>query len=106
MPSGVMRLRAAREAKAKRAERDAPPAAPRKPLKAGNKNPNTRIGALGDHEPLSTLPFNPEHGTGDVTAYAGCCDHAPHAGAIHAGPHSFEVKARQKWVKEQERGTR
>jgi hypothetical protein len=103
MPSGVMRLRAAREAKAKSAERDAPPAAQRKTLKTSNKSPNPRVGAMGDHEPVKAPLYDPmTHGSFDPSAYAPCCDAGLHVGSTHAGPHTYEMKARQRWTKEQE----
>jgi hypothetical protein len=107
MPSGVMRLRAAREAKAKRTERESPPAAPRKPMKTSNKSPNTRVGVMGDHEPVKAPLYDPQtHGSYDATAYAPCCDAGQHLGDEHAGPHSYQVKARQRWTKEQEVASR
>jgi len=107
MPSGVVRLRAAREAKAKRTKSDAPPAAPRKPLKTSKKSPNARVGAMGDHEPVTAPSYDPQtHGSYDAAHYASCCDAGKHLGDAHAGPHTFEIKARQRWMKEQEIATR
>jgi hypothetical protein len=101
--SGVSRLRAARALRAKDAQRDSPPATPRKPLKTSNKSPNTRLGALGDHEDLPKFSFDPSKPTHDPSAYAPCCDAGLHGGSVHAGPHTYEARARSKWIKEQER---
>ena len=106
MSSGVMRLRAAREAKAKRTKKDEPPSRPRKPMKTSNQSPNSRLGAMGDHEELSTFSFDPSRSTHDPSAYAPCCDAGLHGGAVHTGPHTYEMKARSKWIKEQEKGSR
>lgn len=104
MPSGVIRLREVRKFKAKREEKDRPVERPSKPLKRTNRNPNPRMGALGDHEDIENpYTFDPSKPTHDPSAYAPCCDAGLHGGMVHAGPHSYEMKARSKWLKEQAR---
>jgi len=102
-----MRLRAAKKLKAKDDERTRPIAQPSKPLKRTNRNPNARVGGLGDHEDLGPkFSFDPARPTHDPSAYAPCCDAGLHGGSTHAGPHTYEMKARQKWIREQEKGSR
>jgi hypothetical protein len=110
MPSGVMRLRAARKLKAKDDERTRPIAQQSKPLKRTNRNPNTRVGAMGDHEDLEPkLSFDPSRSTSDPSAYGSDClfGHGimdTHPGPCVTGPASH--KARQKWMREQEKRSR
>lgn len=113
--SGVTRLRMSKKLKAEREQRDAPPAPKRE--RAPHNPPVIRPGALASHETFQDAHANETYeqyrlrtklgdmtqGSHDPSSYAPCCDAAPHAGVEHEGPHTTDVKAREKWEKAQAR---